>query len=143
MVEDAGRGWRRVVPSPMPVEIIERLTVKGLVFQSIIVIAAGGGGIPVVREDDGDLAGVEAVIDKDLASSLLAQSIGADLLLICTAVERVALHYGKPEQRELSSMTVGEAKQYLSQGHFPPGSMGPKILAAIRFVEATGGPLDL
>ncbi len=139
MVEDGGRGWRRVVPSPMPVEIIERLTVKGLVFQSIIVIAAGGGGIPVVREDDGDLAGVEAVIDKDLASSLLAQSIGADLLLICTAVERVALHYGKPEQRELSSMTVGEAKQYLSQGHFPPGSMGPKILAAIRFVEATGG----
>lgn len=139
MVEDAGRGWRRVVPSPMPVEIIERLTIKGLVYQSIVVIAAGGGGIPVVREDEGDLAGVEAVIDKDLASSLLAQSIGADLLLICTAVERVALHYGKPEQRELSSMTVSEAKQYLSQGHFPPGSMGPKILAAIRFVEATGG----
>lgn len=139
MVEDAGRGWRRVVPSPMPVEIIERLTIKGLVYQSIVVIAAGGGGIPVVREDEGDLAGVEAVIDKDLASSLLAQSIGADLLLICTAVERVALHYGKPEQRELSTMTVSEAKQYLSQGHFPPGSMGPKILAAIRFVEATGG----
>jgi len=127
------------VASPMPVEIIERLTIKGLVYQSIVVIAAGGGGVPVVRQDDGNLGGIEAVIDKDLASSLLAQSIGADLLLICTAVERVALHYGKPEQRELSSMTVGEAKQYLSQGHFPPGSMGPKILAAIRFVEATGG----
>lgn len=139
MVEDAGRGWRRVVPSPMPVEIIERLTIKGLVFQSIVVIAAGGGGIPVVRGADGSLQGVEAVIDKDLASSLLAQSIGADLLLISTAVERVAVHYGKPEERALDRMTVAEAKRYLSQGHFPPGSMGPKILAAIRFVEATGG----
>lgn len=139
MVEDAGRGWRRVVPSPMPVEIVERLTIKGLVFQSIVVIAAGGGGIPVVRRPDGSLAGVEAVIDKDLASSLLAQSIGADLLLISTAVERVALHYGRPEERFLDRMTVAEAKQYLSHGHFPPGSMGPKILAAIRFVEATGG----
>lgn len=138
MVEDAGRGWRRVVPSPMPVEIVERLTIKGLVYQSIVVIAAGGGGIPVVRGEDGDLKGVEAVIDKDLASSLLAQSIGGDLLLICTAVERVALHYGKAEQQELTRMTVPQAKQYLSQGHFPPGSMGPKILAAIRFVEATG-----
>lgn len=138
MVEDAGRGWRRVVPSPMPVEIIERLVIKGLVFQSIVVIAAGGGGIPVVRRADGGLEGIEAVIDKDLASSLLAQSIGADLLLISTAVERVALHYGKPEQRDLETMTVEEAKRYLSQGHFPPGSMGPKILSAIRFVEATG-----
>src|SRR3990170_1795836 len=139
MVEDAGRGWRRVVASPMPVEIIERLTIKGLVFQSIVVIAAGGGGIPVVRRADGSLEGVEAVIDKDLASSLLAQSIGADLLLVSTTVDRVALHYGKPEERAIDAMTVAEAKQYLSQGHFPPGSMGPKILAAIRFVEATGG----
>jgi len=139
MVEDAGRGWRRVVPSPLPVEIVERLTIKGLVYQSIVVIAAGGGGIPVVRRPDGTLEGVEAVIDKDLASSLLAQSIGADLLLISTAVERVALSYGRPEQRDLARMTTSEAKQYLSQGHFPPGSMGPKILAAVRFVEATGG----
>lgn len=138
MVEDAGRGWRRVVPSPMPLEIVERLVIKGLVFQSIVVIAAGGGGIPVVRRGDGDLEGVEAVIDKDLATSLLAQSIGADLLLISTAVERVALNYGKPDQRDLARMSVDEASRYLSQGHFPPGSMGPKVLSAIRFIEATG-----
>lgn len=138
MVEDAGRGWRRVVPSPMPLEIVERLVIKGLVHQGIVVIAAGGGGIPVLRRADGELVGVEAVIDKDLASSLLAHQIGADLLLISTAVERVALHYGRPEQRELSAMSVDEAKRYLSQGHFPPGSMGPKILAAIRFIGAGG-----
>lgn len=139
IVEDAGRGWRRVVPSPLPVEIVERLVIKGLVHQAIVVIACGGGGIPVVREADGHLAGVEAVIDKDLASALLAQSIGADLLLISTAVERVALNYGKPDQRELSGMSVEEAKRFLSEGHFPAGSMGPKIRAAIQFVEA-GGP---
>lgn len=138
MVEDAGRGWRRVVPSPMPLEIIERLVIKGLVFQSIVVIAAGGGGIPIIRRPDGELEGVEAVIDKDLATSLLAQSIGADLLLISTAVDRVALNYGKPDQRDLARMTVEEARRYLSQGHFPPGSMGPKVLSAIRFIEATG-----
>ncbi len=139
MVEDAGRGWRRVVPSPLPMEIVERLVVKGLVHQAIVVIACGGGGIPVVRGPAGELTGVEAVIDKDLASALLAQSIGADLLLISTAVERVALHYGKPEQRNLSSMTVDDAKRYLSEGHFAPGSMGPKIRAALQFVEAGGG----
>jgi carbamate kinase len=138
MVEDAGRGWRRVVPSPMPLEIVERLVIKGLVFQSIVVIAAGGGGIPVVRRSDGGLEGVEAVIDKDLATSLLAQSIGADLLLISTAVEQVALNYSKPDQRDLARLTVDDAKRYLSQGQFPPGSMGPKVLAALRFVEATG-----
>lgn len=138
MIEDAGRGWRRVVPSPMPLEIAERLIIKGLVHQGIVVIAAGGGGIPVVRRADGRLEGVEAVIDKDLASSLLAHSIGADLLLISTAVEQVALNYGKPDQRSLVSMTASDAKRYLSEGHFPPGSMGPKILASIRFVEATG-----
>ncbi len=138
MTEDAGRGWRRVVPSPMPTEIVERLIIKGLVHQGIVVIAAGGGGIPVIRQADGTLEGVEAVIDKDLATALLAQAIGADLLLISTAVERIALNFGKPDHRELSSMTVAEAKGYLSQGHFPPGSMGPKVLAAIRFVEAGG-----
>ena len=139
MVEDAGRGWRRVVPSPWPAEIVERLVVKGLVHQAIVVIACGGGGIPVVREADGRLAGVEAVIDKDLASALLAQSIGADLLLISTQVERVSLNYGKSDQRDLDALTVDEAKRYLSEGHFPAGSMGPKIRAAIQFLEA-GGP---
>jgi len=138
MTEDAGRGWRRVVPSPLPTEIVERLIIKGLVHQGIVVIAAGGGGIPVVRRSDGTLHGVEAVIDKDFATALLAQSIGADLLLISTAVERIALNFGKPDYHELSSMTVAEAKAYLSQGHFPPGSMGPKVLAAIRFIEAGG-----
>ncbi len=138
IVEDAGRGWRRVVPSPLPVEIVERLVIKGLVHQAIVVIACGGGGIPVVRERDGRLAGVEAVIDKDLASALLAQSIGADLLLISTAVERVSLNYGKPDQRELGLVTVEDAKRFLSEGHFPAGSMGPKIRAAIQFVEAGG-----
>ncbi len=138
MVEDAGRGWRRVVPSPLPAEIVERLVVKGLVHQAIVVIACGGGGVPVVRGPAGDLTGVEAVIDKDLASALLAQSIGADLLLISTAVERVALHYGKPHQKDLDVMTVDDAKRYLSEGHFAPGSMGPKIRAALQFVEAGG-----
>jgi carbamate kinase len=138
MVEDAGRGWRRVVPSPLPAEIVERLVIKGLVHQAIVVIACGGGGIPVVRGPAGDLTGVEAVIDKDLASALLAQSIGADLLLISTAVERVALHYGKPHQKDLAVMTIDEAKRYLSEGHFAPGSMGPKIRAALQFVEAGG-----
>src|SRR2546428_4071833 len=138
MVEDAGRGWRRVVPSPWPAEIVERLVVKGLVHQAIVVIACGGGGIPVVREADGRLAGVEAVIDKDLASALLAQSIGADLLLISTQVERVSLNYGKSDQRDLDRLTLDEAKRYLSEGHFPAGSMGPKIRAAIQFLEAAG-----
>ncbi len=142
MVEDAGRGWRRVVPSPMPTEIVERLVIKGLVHQGIVVIAAGGGGIPVVRRPDGTLEGVEAVIDKDLASGLLAHSIGADLLLMSTAVERIAINFGKPDQKELECLTIAEAKQYLSQGHFPPGSMGPKVLAAIRFIDA-GGPAAL
>lgn len=127
------------MPSPLPMEIVERLVIKGLVYQAIVVVAAGGGGIPVVRDAGGHLAGVEAVIDKDLASSLLAHSIGADLLLMSTAVERVALHYGTAQQRDLAAMTVAEAKRYLSEGHFPPGSMGPKIRAAVEFVDA-GGP---
>ncbi len=113
--------------------------IKGLVHQAIVVIACGGGGIPVVRGADGRLSGVEAVIDKDLASALLAQSIGADLLLISTQVERVSLHYGQPGQRGLDTLTVDDAKRYLSEGHFPAGSMGPKIRAAIQYVEA-GGP---
>jgi len=136
-IEDAGRGWRRVVPSPMPVRIIECEAVKTLVDQGLIVIAAGGGGIPVI-EEDGELKGVEAVIDKDYASSLLAIGLKADLLLMSTAVENVALHFGKPDQRLLDRMTLEEAKRYYEEGHFPPGSMGPKIQAIISFLERGG-----
>ncbi|MBI1800049.1 MAG: carbamate kinase [Chloroflexi bacterium] len=139
MVEDAGRGWRRVVPSPLPQEIIEVDVIRPLIRDGHVVIAVGGGGIPVVRDESGQLRGVEAVIDKDYASSLLATSIKADLLLISTAVEQVAIHYKKPDQKSLARLSLGEAKQYLAEGHFPSGSMGPKIQAAIAFVES-GGP---
>jgi len=135
---DAGRGWRRVVPSPIPQEIVEQEAIKALIEQGFVVIGVGGGGIPVVRETDGSLRGVEAVIDKDYASSLLASGIGADLFLISTAVEKVALNYGKPNQVWLDRMTLAEAKRYLSEGHFPPGSMGPKIEAIIQFLEKGG-----
>jgi len=136
--DDAGRGWRRVVPSPIPLEIVERDAIKTLLDAGFVVIGVGGGGIPVVREEDGSLRGVEAVIDKDYASGLLASGIQADLFLISTAVEKVALNYGKPGQRWLDSMTLAEAKQYLAEGHFPPGSMGPKIRAIIKFLEEGG-----
>jgi len=136
--EDAGRGWRRVVPSPRPLEIIETDAIEALLGAGFVVVGVGGGGIPVVREADGRLRGVEAVIDKDLASSLLARTIKADLLLISTAVERVALNYKKPNERFVDRMTLEEAKRYLAEGHFPAGSMGPKIQAAIEYVEAGG-----
>ena len=136
--DDAGRGWRRVVPSPIPREIVEQEAIKALIEQGFVVIGVGGGGIPVVRQEDGSLRGVEAVIDKDYASSLLASGIGADLFLISTAVEKVALNYGKPNQVWLDRMTLAEAKRYLSEGHFPPGSMGPKIKAIIQFLEKGG-----
>ncbi len=136
--DDAGRGWRRVVPSPIPREIVEQEAIKALIEQGFVVIGVGGGGIPVVRQEDGSLRGVEAVIDKDYASSLLASGIGADLFLISTAVEKVALNYGQPNQVWLDRMTVAEAKRYLSEGHFPPGSMGPKIKAIIQFLEKGG-----
>ncbi|HDH09337.1 MAG TPA: carbamate kinase [Chloroflexi bacterium] len=136
--DDAGRGWRRVVPSPIPQEIVEQEAIKALIEQGFVVIGVGGGGIPVVRQEDGSLRGVEAVIDKDYASSLLASGIGADLFLISTAVEKVALNYGKPNQVWLDRMTLAEAKRYLSEGHFPPGSMGPKIKAIIQFLEKGG-----
>jgi carbamate kinase len=138
MVEDAGRGWRRVVPSPLPKEIIERPAVETLIQNGFIVVAVGGGGIPVVQDDSGNLHGVEAVIDKDLASSLLATELNADLLLISTAVEKVALNFHKPDQRDLDRITLSEARQYYQEGHFAKGSMGPKIQAVINYLERGG-----
>jgi len=138
VVEDAGRGWRRVVPSPLPRRVIEVDAVKELIEAGFVVITVGGGGIPVVEDEEGNLQGCAAVIDKDYASSLLARSIHADLLLISTAVEKVALNYGKPTQTWLAHMTLEEAKGYLAAGHFAPGSMGPKIQAIIWFLEAGG-----
>jgi carbamate kinase len=136
--DDAGRGWRRVVPSPIPLEIVERDAIKALLDGGFVVIGVGGGGIPVVSEEDGSLRGVEAVIDKDYASGLLAASIQADLFLISTAVDQVALNYGQPGQRWLDKMTLAEAEQYLAAGHFAPGSMGPKIRASIKFLKQGG-----
>lgn len=138
VVEDAGRGWRRVVPSPLPRRVIERDAVKELLDAGFVVITVGGGGIPVVEDKDGKLVGTAAVIDKDYASSLLAQSIGADLLLISTAVEKVSLNFGQPDQIDLDQMTVAEAKRYMADGHFAPGSMLPKIQAIIWFLEGGG-----
>ncbi|MGC8960040.1 MAG: carbamate kinase [Chloroflexia bacterium] len=136
--EDAGRGWRRVVASPLPRRIVELEAIRSLIEQGFTVIAVGGGGIPVIEDANGDLVGVEAVIDKDYASSLLARSIQADLFLISTAVEKVALNYGRPEQRWLDRMTLSEARRYEREGHFPAGSMGPKIRAIIDYLEAGG-----
>ncbi|VVB67639.1 Carbamate kinase [Candidatus Norongarragalina meridionalis] len=137
MVEDAGRGYRRVVPSPKPLDIMEKEAVKTLVERGVIVVAVGGGGIPVVR-DGKEVRGAEAVIDKDFASALLASEIKADLLLISTAVDSVRLNYGKPGERKLSRMTLGEARRYLAEKQFPAGSMGPKIEAALQFLEKGG-----
>ncbi|MDM7916812.1 MAG: carbamate kinase [Candidatus Eisenbacteria bacterium] len=138
MVQDAGRGWRRVVPSPMPRRIVELPLIRKLHESGHVVIAAGGGGIPVIERPDGTLAGVEAVIDKDLASVVLALELGARSLIIVTAVERVAIDFGKPEQRWIERMSVEDAERYLKQGQFPPGSMGPKIAAAIWFLRSGG-----
>ena len=139
VVEDAGRGWRRVVPSPMPKKIIELESVKLLLNAGVSVITVGGGGIPVIDNGNGQYEGTAAVIDKDFASSLLAQEIGAELFLIATAVEKVAINFGKPEQKWLDKMTLAEAKQYLAEGiHFAKGSMAPKIQAIIWFLENGG-----
>ena len=139
MIEDASRGWRRVVPSPAPARIIESAVVKHLVEAGYVVIAAGGGGIPVVADAEGILHGVAAVVDKDLASAVLAKEIAADLLVIATAVEKVFLNFGEPEQRALDSLTVAEARRYMAGGHFKPGSMFPKIEACVQFVTQSGG----
>jgi len=138
VVEDAGRGWRRVVASPRPLEVVEIAAIRKLVAEGVIAIAAGGGGIPVARQWDGSLHGVEAVIDKDLASSLLARLLGCEMLCIVTGVDRVALNYGKPDQRDLDCATAEELSRYAAEGHFPSGSMGPKIQAAIEFVRGGG-----
>jgi carbamate kinase len=135
--EDSKRGWRRVVASPVPLEIVEKKTVKKLVDIGTIAIAAGGGGVPVYREN-GELKGLDAVIDKDRASAVLAHDIGAELLLILTGVEKVALNFGTLLQRDLDKVTLKDLKEYLVEGHFPPGSMGPKIEAAIQFLESGG-----
>lgn len=138
VVEDAGRGWRRVVASPLPQRIVELDAVKRLLDAGIVTITVGGGGIPVIEDEEGNLKGVAAVIDKDYAASLLARSIGADLFLISTAVEKVYLNFNKPDQRPIDVMTVSEAKRYIAEGHFAKGSMLPKIEAIIWFLEAGG-----
>jgi carbamate kinase len=138
VVEDAGRGWRRVVPSPRPERIIEAAAIDTLINAGIIVVGVGGGGIPVIINDDGDIEGIEAVIDKDFGSALLAKMINADLFVISTAVEKVALNFNTPDQKWLDKITVAEAKQYIKEGHFAPGSMLPKMQAIIQFLE-TGG----
>jgi carbamate kinase len=140
VVEDAGRGYRRVVASPLPKEIVELETVETLLEKGIVTITVGGGGIPVVDPGDGNYEGIAAVIDKDYASSLLARNIKADLFVISTAVEKVAVNFGKPEQKWLDKMTLSEAKAYLAEGtHFAKGSMAPKIQAIIWFMEANPG----
>lgn len=138
VVEDAGRGWRRVVASPHPKAILEENAIRAAAEEGWIVIAVGGGGIPVVRNEKGELRGVPAVIDKDRASSLLARSIKADLFLISTGVEKVALHFNTPQQRDLDRVTVAELRRYMAEGHFAPGSMLPKIEAVIEYMEAGG-----
>jgi carbamate kinase len=140
VIEDAHRGWRRVVPSPRPLRIVELDAIRTLVDAGIVVVAVGGGGIPVVRNDAGDLEGVGAVIDKDLGCSLLARQLGAGLFLIATAVERVALGFGTAEQRWVDKLSLAEARRYLADGgHFARGSMAPKIQAVIEYLEHGGG----
>lgn len=137
--EDAGRGWRRVVASPVPKEIIELDVISSLLDAGVVTIAVGGGGIPVIRNDAGDLEGVAAVIDKDLASALLATKVSADVFLISTAVEQVALHFGTPDQRWVSQLTLAEVKELLAEGgHFKEGSMAPKMRAVVQFLEGGG-----
>lgn len=138
MMEDAGRGWRRVVPSPKPIRIIERKAIKELIERDFVVVAVGGGGIPVISDEKGILSGVQAVIDKDIASAVLAKEIAADLFVISTAVEKVYINFGRPDQSPIDRMTVKEAKKYIDEGHFKPGSMLPKINAVILYLESGG-----
>ncbi len=138
IVEDSGRGWRRVVASPIPLEIVEEKAIKALLDQGFIVVSVGGGGIPVIREDNGDLKGVAAVIDKDFASSLLASNIKADVFIISTAVEKIYLNFGKEDQKALDFVTLDELRKYKEEGHFKKGSMLPKVEAIIKFLEKGG-----
>jgi carbamate kinase len=139
VIEDAGRGWRRVVPSPLPKEIVELDSIKAVLSDGIVAICVGGGGIPVVDKGNGDYAGIAAVIDKDFASSLLARALKANLFIISTGVEKVALNFGKPEQQWLDRLTLAEAKRYLAEGgHFAKGSMAPKIQAIVWYLEGGG-----
>jgi carbamate kinase len=139
VMEDAGRGWRRVVASPKPIRIVEEAAIRELIHQGFVTIAVGGGGIPVVADAEGNLQGVAAVIDKDLASSLLATALRAQLFMISTAVEKVALNYGKPNQEWVDHLTLAQAKEYLAEGgHFAGGSMAPKIQAVVWYLENGG-----
>lgn len=138
-IEDSGRGYRKVIPSPAPVKVVEAKMMKELVDNGHIVIGAGGGGIPVIENDKNQLIGVEAVIDKDNASEKLAEELDVDFFFILTAVDRVAINFGKPTQKELESLSVEEAYKYMDEGHFPEGSMKPKVQAAIKFVESKPG----
>lgn len=142
VMEDAGRGWRRAVASPMPETIHEISPIHDLMMSGYIVIASGGGGIPVVRNEHGSLRGVPAVVDKDLASSLLAELLRADVFMISTGVEKVCLNFNTPEEKQLANMTLVEAQQYMDEGHFGVGSMLPKVKAATRFVQ-NGGPVAI
>jgi len=138
MREDSGRGYRRIVPSPKPLDIIEKNEIAEMADKDFVVIACGGGGIPVLRDDNNNLSGVAAVIDKDFAAEKIGNFIGAELLLLITPVDRVAINFGTPEQKNLSRMTLEEAERYFAEGHFAPGSMGPKIEAAINFLRSGG-----
>ncbi|MCD6594345.1 carbamate kinase [bacterium] len=138
MKSDVGRGWRRVVPSPLPIEIVERNAVRKLLDEGAVVISTGGGGIPVIEKPDGSLDPVDAVIDKDRASAVLAKNIGAKKLIIITGVDRVSINFGKPEQTDLGELNIEQAKKYYNENQFPPGSMGPKIESAIKFIEDGG-----
>ena len=136
-IEDSGRGYRRVVPSPRPIDIVEKEAIKSLIDSGFVVIAVGGGGIPVIKSDN-TYQGIDAVVDKDFATSLLAEQIKADTLIITTGVPRVCINFGKPNQKALEKITVEETKRYVSEGHFPPGSMLPKIEASLSFLEHNG-----
>jgi len=138
VVEDAGRGWRRVVPSPIPLRIVEADAINALIDKGFVVIGVGGGGIPVIETPEGNLVGVEAVIDKDFGAAILASMLKADLFLISTAVEKVAINFNKPNQQWLDQMTAAEARQYLQEGHFAKGSMLPKIQAILKYLDNGG-----
>ncbi|GAA0743038.1 carbamate kinase [Clostridium oceanicum] len=139
MKEDSGRGWRRVVPSPKPKSVVEEDIVRTLINDGHIVITAGGGGVPVIEKENGDIEGVSAVIDKDFAAEKIAEIMDADKLLILTAVEKVAINYNQPNREDLSFMTIKEAEKYIKEGHFAPGSMLPKVKAAVKFADSLNG----